>query len=42
MSETSPHIHTADDTVETVSVEHMLQHAKLVVGLAYELTLAEL
>ncbi|CAJ2511184.1 Uu.00g068090.m01.CDS01 [Anthostomella pinea] len=38
----SPYIHTADDTLETVSYEHMLEHAKMVVGFAYELTFADL
>ncbi|KAI1637470.1 leucine aminopeptidase 1 [Biscogniauxia mediterranea] len=39
---TSPYIHTADDTMDTVSVEHMLEHAKLVTGFAYELAFAAL
>ncbi|KAF2247399.1 Zn-dependent exopeptidase [Trematosphaeria pertusa] len=36
----SPFIHTARDTLDTVSYEHMLQHAKLTVGFAYELAYA--
>ncbi|KAI1506214.1 leucine aminopeptidase 1 [Biscogniauxia marginata] len=40
--DTSPYIHTADDTMATISVEHMLEHAKLVTGFAYELTFATL
>lgn len=42
MDETSPYIHTADDTLDTVSYEHMIEHAKLVTGYAYELAFAEL
>ncbi|KAK7756557.1 hypothetical protein SLS62_001393 [Diatrype stigma] len=42
MEETSPYIHSADDSLETVSFAHMLEHAKMVVGYAYELTFAEL
>ncbi|KAI5917123.1 leucine aminopeptidase 1 [Camillea tinctor] len=38
--DTSPFIHTINDTMETVSLEHMLEHAKLVTGFAYELTFA--
>jgi leucyl aminopeptidase len=33
----SPYIHTSQDTLATVNYDHMLQHAKLTVGLAYEL-----
>jgi leucyl aminopeptidase len=36
----SPYIHTSEDTLETVNYDHMLQHAKLTVGLAYELAFA--
>ncbi|KAF1967995.1 Zn-dependent exopeptidase [Bimuria novae-zelandiae CBS 107.79] len=32
----SPYIHTSQDTIATVNFDHMLQHAKLTVGLAYE------
>lgn len=42
MEEISPYIHSADDTMETVSFAHMVEHAKLVVGYAYELIFAEL
>ncbi|KAI1084067.1 Zn-dependent exopeptidase [Whalleya microplaca] len=42
MDETSPYIHTDGDTMDTVSIDHMLEHAKMVVGYAYELTFAEL
>ncbi|KAI0596084.1 leucine aminopeptidase 1 [Biscogniauxia sp. FL1348] len=41
-ADTSPYIHTANDTMETVSLEHMLEHAKLVTGFAYELVFAAL
>ncbi|KAF2020440.1 transferrin receptor [Aaosphaeria arxii CBS 175.79] len=33
----SPYIHSANDTIESVNFDHALQHAKLVVGFAYEL-----
>ncbi|KAF2439975.1 leucine aminopeptidase 1 [Karstenula rhodostoma CBS 690.94] len=36
----SPYIHTSQDTLETVNFDHMLQHAKLTVGFAYELAFA--
>ncbi|KAI1341888.1 leucine aminopeptidase 1 [Xylariaceae sp. FL0016] len=39
-SKISPYIHTADDTLDTVSYEHMLEHARMVVGYAYELTMS--
>ena len=42
MDLTSPYIHTDGDTLDRVSYDHMLEHAKLVVGYAYELTLASL
>jgi leucyl aminopeptidase len=35
-------IHTADDTIDYLSFPHMLQHAKLTLGLAYELAFAKL
>lgn len=34
---TSKLIHTAQDTVSSISFSHMLEHAKMTVGLAYEL-----
>lgn len=34
-------IHTTDDKIEYLSFDHMLQHAKLTLGLAYELGMAE-
>ncbi|KAJ4361451.1 Leucine aminopeptidase 1 [Ascochyta clinopodiicola] len=37
---TSQYIHTAQDTLSTVSFSHMLEHAKMTVGLAYELGFA--
>lgn len=37
----SPYIHTSGDTLDTVNYEHMLQHAKMTVGFAYELAFAE-
>ncbi|KAF1911281.1 hypothetical protein BDU57DRAFT_565830 [Ampelomyces quisqualis] len=37
---TSKLIHTAQDTISTVSFTHMLEHAKMTVGLAYELAFA--
>lgn len=33
----SPYIHTKEDTLATINYDHMLEHAKLTVGLAYEL-----
>jgi leucyl aminopeptidase len=39
---TNDKIHTADDTMEYISLPHMLQHAKLTLGLAYELAYATL
>ncbi|KAI0020448.1 leucine aminopeptidase 1 [Xylariomycetidae sp. FL0641] len=38
----SPYIHSADDTLDTVSYEHMREHARLVLGFAYELAFADL
>ena len=35
-------IHTSDDKIEYLSFEHMLQHAKLTLGLVYELAFAKL
>ncbi|KAF1845110.1 Zn-dependent exopeptidase [Cucurbitaria berberidis CBS 394.84] len=40
MDDTSKFIHTAQDTLSTISFSHMLEHAKLTVGLAYELGFA--
>jgi leucyl aminopeptidase len=37
---TSKYIHSAQDTISTVSFTHMLEHAKMTVGLAYELAFA--
>lgn len=34
-------IHTSDDTIEYLSFDHMLQHAKMTLGLAYELAMAK-
>ncbi|KAI2615130.1 Zn-dependent exopeptidase [Hypoxylon sp. NC1633] len=39
---TSPYIHTDGDTLDRVSYDHMLEHAKMVVGYAYELVFAAL
>jgi len=35
-------IHTSDDTIKYLSFDHMLQHARLTLGLVYELAFAEL
>jgi hypothetical protein len=35
--ESDDHIHTTEDKIEYLSFDHMLQHAKLTLGLAYEL-----
>ncbi|KAH8679047.1 aminopeptidase-like protein [Tricladium varicosporioides] len=35
-------IHTSDDTIKYLSFDHMLQHAKLTLGLVYELAFANL
>ncbi|OAA42457.1 LAP2 like protein [Beauveria brongniartii RCEF 3172] len=32
-----PHIHTTEDLIKYLSFDHMLQHAKMTLGLAYEL-----
>ncbi|KAM3508973.1 hypothetical protein MY10362_000858 [Beauveria mimosiformis] len=32
-----PHIHTTEDLIKHLSFDHMLQHAKMTLGLAYEL-----
>jgi len=35
-------IHTAEDTIEKLSFDHMIEHGKLTVGFAYELAFANL
>ncbi|KAI1417876.1 Zn-dependent exopeptidase [Hypoxylon sp. FL1857] len=42
MDLTSPYIHTDGDTLDRVNYDHILEHVKLVVGYAYELTFADL
>jgi bacterial leucyl aminopeptidase len=42
MEDAADYIHSKEDTVDKVSFEHMLQHAKLSLGLAYELAYADL
>lgn len=32
-----PHIHSTDDTIKYLSFDHMLQHARMTLGLVYEL-----
>lgn len=32
-----PHIHTTDDKIKYLSFDHMLEHARLTLGLVYEL-----
>ncbi|RYP52578.1 hypothetical protein DL769_010644 [Monosporascus sp. CRB-8-3] len=39
---TSPYIHTADDAYDTISFDHVMEHARLVVGFVYELAFATL
>lgn len=41
-SDSNQHIHTTEDTVEHLSFPHMLQHAKLTLGVAYELAATKL
>ncbi|KAI1827984.1 Zn-dependent exopeptidase [Xylaria intraflava] len=36
-SESDDHIHTTDDLIKYLSFDHMLQHAKMTLGLVYEL-----
>ncbi|KAM0165709.1 hypothetical protein ACHAQE_002250 [Botrytis cinerea] len=36
------HIHTSDDTIKYLNFDHMLQHARLTLGLVYELAFAKL
>ncbi|KAE8353081.1 leucine aminopeptidase A [Aspergillus coremiiformis] len=40
-SDSSPYIHTANDTIDTVNFDHVLQHARLALGFAYELAFAD-
>lgn len=42
MEHTSKLIHTTQDTVSTVSYDHMLEHAKMTLGFAVELAFATL
>lgn len=35
-------IHTTEDKIEFLSFDHMLQHAKLTLGLVYELAYGDL
>lgn len=35
-------IHTTDDLIKYLSFDHMLQHARLTLGLVYELAFAQL
>ncbi|KAE8143573.1 leucine aminopeptidase A [Aspergillus pseudotamarii] len=37
----SPYIHSADDTIDTVNFDHVLQHGRLTLGFAYELAFAD-
>ncbi len=41
-ADSDKHIHTSDDTIQYLSFDHMLQHARLTLGLVYELAFAEL
>ncbi|CZS91334.1 related to aminopeptidase [Rhynchosporium graminicola] len=41
-SDSDKHIHTSDDTTKYLSFDHMLQHARLTLGLVYELAFAKL
>ena len=38
----NPTIHTAADTMDLLSFEHMIQHARMTVGFVHELAFAEL
>ncbi|KAF2743483.1 Zn-dependent exopeptidase [Sporormia fimetaria CBS 119925] len=40
MEDSSPYIHSAQDTVAYVNFDHMIQHARLSLGFAYELGFA--
>ncbi|KAE8451678.1 Leucine aminopeptidase 1 [Mollisiaceae sp. DMI_Dod_QoI] len=41
-ADSDKHIHTSDDTIQYLSFDHMLQHARLTLGLTYELAFAKL
>lgn len=41
-ADSDKHIHTSDDTIKYLSFDHMLQHARLTLGLVYELAFAKL
>lgn len=36
-ADSSPHIHTTADTIDTLDFDHMLQHARMTLGYVYEL-----
>lgn len=38
--DTSPYIHSDADTLDKVDFDHVLEHAKMTVGFAYELAFA--
>jgi bacterial leucyl aminopeptidase len=40
MENINPSIHTANDSIDKLSFTHMIEHAKMVVGMAYELAFA--
>jgi leucyl aminopeptidase len=40
MEDTSKKIHSTEDTIAYLSFDHMLQHAKMTLGFAYELAFA--
>ncbi|KAL4812656.1 leucine aminopeptidase 1 [Aspergillus spinulosporus] len=42
MENSNKHIHTTDDKISYLSFDHMLEHAKLTIGFAYELAFAAL
>ncbi|KAG9259152.1 uncharacterized protein F5Z01DRAFT_642458 [Emericellopsis atlantica] len=35
--DSNPHIHTTDDTIKHLSFQHMVEHARMTLGLVYEL-----
>lgn len=41
MEMSDPYIHTDGDTMDYISFDHMLEHAKLVVGFTTELALGQ-
>ncbi len=41
-ADSDKHIHTSDDLIKYLSFDHMLQHARLTLGLVYELAFAKL